>query len=149
MSVIQASVEVNAPPEEVWKVVADPRNLSRWDRHIAKVEGVPREGLQEGTRYTTELRVFGARAHVNSEVLELSAPNHAKVRIEGIATGTVETWLEPLVGNRTRLRHRVDFRLKGGPIGQLAARAINVLGAATLLRRGAEAQKLQAEAAAG
>jgi hypothetical protein len=59
--------------------------------------------------------------------------------------GTVETWLEPLDGGKTRLRHRVDYRFKGGPLGEITARAIRLLGATALLRRGIQAQKRQAE----
>src|SRR2546425_967993 len=43
MSVVQVSVDVDAPPESVWAIVSDPRNLPRWDRRIVAVDGVPAE----------------------------------------------------------------------------------------------------------
>src|SRR5947209_18814878 len=128
MSVVQLSVEVDAPPNAVWKVVADPHNLPRWDRHIASVRGLPADGLHEGAEYTTEIRFMGARAHATSRVVEFRPPEYSKVRLNGLIDGTVETWLEPLDGGRrTRLRHRVEYRFIGGPIGRLGARAGNRL----------------------
>ncbi len=148
MSVLTVQAEVQAPSEHVWPVVADPRNLTRWDRHVTAVTGVPEAGLERGTEYTTEIRFMGMKTHVRAEVLEIEPPRYAKIRLHGLLDATVETWLEPLDGDRTTLRHRVDYRFKGGSLGQLGARIVRGLGGASLLRRGVEAQKRQAEEAA-
>jgi len=149
MSTLQVSTEVDAPPGAVWNVVSDPNNLPRWDRHIISVRGVPPEGLRAGAEYTTDVKFMGARSRSTSEVVEFRPPEYSKVKLRGLVEGTVETWLEPLDGgSRTLLRHRVDYRFAGGPIGGLAAQAVNMLGAPVLLRRGVQAQKRQAEAAA-
>jgi carbon monoxide dehydrogenase subunit G len=148
VSVLTVQADVAAPPNHVWAVVADPRNLTRWDRRITAVTGVPEGGLEPGTEYTTEIRFMGIKARVRAEVLEIEPPRFAKVRLHGLLEATVESWLEPLDGDHTRLRHRVDYRFKGGPFGQLGARILRGLGGASLLRRGVEAQKRQAEEAA-
>ncbi len=145
MSVVEVSEEIDAPPEAVWEVVANPENLPLWDHHIYEVKGVPETGLDRGAEYSTGVRFMGARAHTSAKVLEYEPGRHSKIELRGLIDGTVETWLEPLDGGRTRLRHRVDYRFKGGPIGELAARAIRVLGATALLRKGIQAQKRQAE----
>jgi carbon monoxide dehydrogenase subunit G len=146
MTRMSDSIEVDATPETVWRVVADPHNLTLWDRHIADVSGLPDGGLREGTRYTTEVRFMGARAHTISEVEELRAPAYARVRLEGVIDGTVESFLEPLDGGRrTRLTHTVEYRFRGGPIGALGARAVRMVGGPLVLRRGMLAQKRQAE----
>lgn len=145
MSVVQTSVVVDASPERVWAVVANPKNLTQWDSHIEGVDGVPEAGVREGTEYTTTVRLMGVRTRVKVEVVELREEVYAKVRLAGLLDGTVETWLEPLEDGMTRLRHRVAYRFKGGPFGRLAARGVKLLGASMLLRRGAQAQKLQAE----
>ena len=148
MTRLSESIDVDASPEAVWRVVADPRNLMLWDRHIARVEGVPAGGLREGTRYTTVVRFMGARAHATSRVEELREPSYARVRLEGLVEGTVESFLEPLDGAaRTRLTHTVDYRFRGGPLGAFGARAVQMLGGPQVLRRGMLAQKRQAEAA--
>ena len=146
MSVVQVSVEVEAPPAKVWWIIANPNNLMRWDRHIAGVHGVPREGLAEGSEYTTEVRFLGIKAHSTARVQEFRPPEYSKVHLDGLVEGTVETWLEPLDGgSRTRLRHRVQYRFIGGPLGRLAAGAVRRLGAAAVLENGIRAQKRQAE----
>lgn len=145
MSVVQASVVVDASPERVWAVVANPRNLPQWDSHIESVDGLPEAGVREGTEYTTTVRFMGVRTRVKVDVVELREEEYAKVRLGGLLDGTVETWLEPLGDGMTRLRHRVAYRFRGGPFGRLAARGVKLLGASMLLRRGAQAQKLQAE----
>jgi carbon monoxide dehydrogenase subunit G len=143
-SLVEVSVDIDAPPEQVWKVVADPQNLAQWDRHISVVDGAEGE-LTEGDEYTTELRFMGARARERMKVLELKRGAYSKVHMTGILDGTVETWVEPLDGDRTRLRHRVRYRFKGGPLGELAARAVRIMGASAMLKHGVQAQKRQVE----
>ncbi len=146
VSVVQVSVDVDASPERVWSVVADPRNLPRWDRHVTDVRGVPPDGLRPGVEYVTEVRIMGVRVHGSAGVVELRAPEYAKVRMNGIVEGMVETWLEPLDGGgRTHLRHRVDYRFIGGPLGAFVAQAVKALGVTNILRNGTLAQKRQAE----
>jgi uncharacterized protein YndB with AHSA1/START domain len=145
VSVIEASGVIDAPPEEVWEIVADPNNLHVWDHHVYEVTGVPEGGLDEGVEYTAAVEFMGAKAHTAARVLEIEPPRYSKIELRGLLDGIVETWLEPLDGGKTRLRHRVEYRFKGGPIGALAARAVQVLGAGSLLRRGIQAQKRQVE----
>lgn len=146
MTVLTMEVEVDAPPQQVWKVVADPRNLTEWDRHISAVRGVPEDGLRRGSEYDTEIRFMGVRTSVHADVIDLDAPRYSKIRLRGLLDATVETFLEPLDGNRTTLRHRVDYRFRGGPLGDLGARVVRAMGGASLLRKGVQAQKRQAEA---
>lgn len=148
MSVVETSLVIDAPPRTVWDLVSDPRNLPAWDRHIVAVDGVPPGGLRRGSEYSTTLRLMGVRARIGAKVLEFRTPRYSKVRLTGILDATVETWLEPVDGGRSsRLRHRVDYRFKGGPLGAISAEAVRRLGAGALLRRGALAQKRQAERA--
>jgi uncharacterized protein YndB with AHSA1/START domain len=140
------AVEVDAPPEEVWKVVADPRNLPRWDRHIARVTGVPADGLKKGSRYTTEVRFMGIRAQVEAEVLEIDPPREAVVRLSGLLDATIHTVVTPQDGGRSRLEHEVEYRFRGGALGAMAAQAVRLTGGpALVLRRGSTAQKQQVE----
>lgn len=145
MSVVETSVVIDAPPDEVWSVVADPRNLPGWDRHIVEVRGVPPDGLEQGTRYTVAIKIMGVKATVTSTVLELRPPEYSKVRLEGFLDGVVETSLEPLPDGRSKLQHRVSYRFGGGMLGQVAAEAVRSLGAGVMLKRGTLAQKRQVE----
>jgi len=145
VTVLEEEVLVSAPPGRVWEVVSDPRNLPQWDRRIAGVTGVPDGGLTNGSTYTTEMRFLGARATVHARVLEIEPPRYSKVRLTGLVDAVIETWVEPDGDSRSRLRHRIEYRFRGGPLGDLAARAVRMFGARSLLRRGEQAQKRQAE----
>jgi uncharacterized protein YndB with AHSA1/START domain len=148
MSVLRTEVRVRAPAERLWEVVANPTNLPLWDRHILSVAGVPPGGLRKGTMYSTTLGLMGVRARVEAEVLELEPPRYSKVRLRGLLDAVVQTWVEPDGPGRSRLRHRIDYTFRGGAIGGMAARALRLLGAPTVLRRGVDAQRRQAEAEA-
>ncbi len=140
------SIEVDAPPERVWAVVADPRRLPRWERHIVSVEDVPSDGLSKGARYTVVMRFVAVRARVHAEVLEWSPPGYSAVRLSGLLDATVRTTIMPLGGARSRLEHDVDYSFRGGALGDLAARSLQVVGGAQLaLKLGTLAQKRQIE----
>ena len=145
MTVVEASTVVDAPADQVWRVVADPRNLSSWDHRVTKVLGVPEDGLRPGCVYRTEVKLFGVHATVPAKVLVLDPERYAKVRLGGMVDATIETWLQPVGKKRTKLRHRVDYRFRGGFIGDFGARAVKALGAGSLVRRGLREQKRHAE----
>jgi uncharacterized protein YndB with AHSA1/START domain len=137
---------IEAPPESVWEVISDPRNLPHWDHHIVRVDGVPADGLRERMRYTTEMRFFAFHTTVAGEVLEWDPPRGSKIRLSGLLNATVTSTIEPLAGGRSLLEHVVDYRFRGGPLGELAARSLARVGGAHLaLRRGTLAQKREIE----
>jgi carbon monoxide dehydrogenase subunit G len=143
---VRTTIEVEAPPERVWRVVADPANLPRWDRHIADVRGVPPDGLAAGTEYETDVQLAGVRSTVRARVEELDRPHFARVRLDGLIDAVVTTHLTPVGEGRTRLDQEVDFRFRGGRLGRMAARALKLTGGPSLaLRRGVLAQKRQVE----
>jgi carbon monoxide dehydrogenase subunit G len=145
MTVIRQSTVIDARPEEVWRIISDPRNLPRWNSLIKAVDGAPPNGLKPGDRYSTELGVLGVKIKVAARVLETDPPRSAMIRLTGPLEATVRTWLRPVGKGRTRLEHEVDYKLKGGPVGSLIARGVKHLGAPSILKRGIKAQKRQVE----
>ena len=146
MTLVEFDIVIDAPPEEVWEVISDPRNLPHWNRHIVRVDGVPADGLHEGTHYTTEMRFMAFRSTVAGEVLEWDPPHRSKIRLTGLLDATVTSSVEPLAGDRSLLEHVIDYRFRGGPLGELAARSLARVGGAHLaLRHGTLAQKQEIE----
>lgn len=146
VSVVRVTVEVEATLEEVWAVVADPRNLPRWSKFVVSVDGVPDGGLEKGSEYTTVMRPTALRARVLSTVVEWDPPTHSTVRLSGLLDATVTTKISPLSGGRSCLEHDVEYRFRGGRLGELAARSLRLVGGAQLaLRHGTLAQKRQVE----
>jgi carbon monoxide dehydrogenase subunit G len=141
---IRESVTVDASPEDVWAVVADPGNLPRWNRHILEVHDVPENGLEPGSRYWTEMGGFGARFRVRAEVLEVRPPRYSRVRLTGPVEATIQTWVHPAGRNRSLLEHQVDYHVRG-PLGSAIDALVRRIGATQLLRRGIRAQKRQVE----
>ena len=146
VTVVSVAVEVEAPPERVWEVVSNPANLPHWDRHIVRVTGVPEEGLAQGVAYVTEMRFVAVHAKVAAEVLEWEPPRRSAIRLSGLIDATVTSTVEPLGDGRSRLEHIVEYRFRGGPFGDLAARSLRLVGGAQYaLRHGAIAQKREIE----
>ena len=143
---VEIDLVIEAPPTAVWEVISDPRNLPHWDRHITKVEGVPPDGLRPGMRYLTEMRFLVLRTDVAGEVLEWDPPNRCVIRLTGLLDATVTTVVEGLSGGRSLLEHIIEYRFRGGPLGELAARSLSRMGGAALaLRHGVLAQKRDIE----
>jgi len=146
VTAVEFGVEIDAPPENAWAVISDPRNLSQWDRHIVTVHGVPPGGLGAGARYVTEMRFMAVRAKIECRVTEWEPPTRVVIRLEGLLDATVATTITPLRGNRCRLEHEVDYGFRGGALGNIAARSLRLIGGAQLaLRHGTLKQKREIE----
>jgi uncharacterized protein YndB with AHSA1/START domain len=144
MTVVQYSVEVDAPPKRVWDVTSDPGNLPHWDRHIQSVR-VPDGGLALGVRYQVVMRFVALRTTVGAEVLEWEPPWRAVIRLSGLLEATVTTAIASLPFERSVLRHEIVYRFRG-PLGGVAARSVQAVGGSQLaLRRGVLAQKREIE----
>jgi uncharacterized membrane protein len=142
---IRESAIVDATPEEVWRVVSDPRNLPRWNRYVLAVHDVPKDGLAEGDRYWTEMGGFGVRFRIQADVVEIEPNRYSRIRLTGPIRAVVQTRIHPAGRRRSRLEHQVDYEVPGGRVGTVVGRALRHLGAAAMLRRGVRAQKAQVE----
>jgi len=144
-TVAEASIEIDAPPEVVWEVASDPRNLPHWDRHIEATH-VERRALAPGSRYEVTMRFMAVTARIQVEVLEWEPPWRAVLHLSGILDATVTTSVASLPFDRSLLRHQVEYRFRG-PLGVFGAKSLNAVGGAQLaLRRGLAAQKREIEA---
>ena len=144
MTTVEFSVEVDAPPEQVWKVASDPANLPHWDRHIQSVT-VPEGGLRLGVRYEVTMRFLALRTTVDAEVVEWEPPWRAVIHLTGLLDALVTTTVASLPFDRSVLRHEISYRFRG-PFGGLGARSIQAVGGSQLaLKRGVLAQKRHIE----
>lgn len=147
MNTVTIELEIGAPPHAVWEVVSDPRNLAHWDRHVESVEGIPASGLSQGVTYLTVMRFLTVRARVHAEVLEWQPPHLSMIQLSGLLEAVVTTTVDPLPGERSLLEHVVEYHFHGGPLGELAAKSLRLLGGPQhMLRHGTLAQKREIEA---
>jgi len=144
VTTVEFSVEVDATPEDAWDVAADPRNLPRWDRHIASV-AVPEGEIRPGSTYTVTMAFMAVHADVRCTVLEWEPPWRARIRLAGLLDATVTTSIASLPYDRAVVRHEVTYRFRG-PLGRFGAASLNAVGGAQLaLRRGTLAQREEIE----
>jgi hypothetical protein len=146
MTVVEFSIEVEAPPERVWEITSDPRNLPHWDRHIVGVR-LPLGGLAPGAGYEVTMGFMAIRARIGARVLEWEPPWRAKVHLAGFLDAVVTTSVASLPRDRSLLRQEVDYRFRG-PLGGFGAASLNAVGGAQLaLKHGVLAQKRECERA--
>ncbi len=146
MTTVEYSVEVDAPPEAVWAVTSNPRNLPAWQRHITSVS-VPSGGLRAGVGFEVTMEFMGVHATISCEVQEWEPPWRSSVHLRGVLDATVMTSVASLPFDRSVLRHEVRYVFKG-PLGSFAAASVRAIGGAEYaLRRGTDAQLRAIEAA--
>ena len=145
MTTAEFSVEVEASPRRVWKVVSDPRNIPYWERHVVSVD-LPDGDFGLGSTYGVVMSFMGVRVSVRGEILAWEPPSHATVRLRGPLDATIETSVASLPRGRSVLRHEVTYTFRG-PLGRVVAAGLKVVGGAQLgIRHGTLAQKRQIEA---
>jgi carbon monoxide dehydrogenase subunit G len=144
MTTVQFSIEVDAPPQDVWEVASDPANLPQWDRHIIRVR-LPDGGVTPGVHYEVDMGFMAIQTTVRIEVEEWEPPWRSIIKMEGLVEARITTSIAKLPYERSMLRHEVDYRFRG-PLGRFGAASLNALGGAQMaLRHGVLAQKRQIE----
>jgi uncharacterized protein YndB with AHSA1/START domain len=144
MATAQFSVEVDATPRRVWKVVSDPRNIPHWERHVVRVD-VDDDGFGLGSTYAVQMTFMGIRVNVRGKVLEWEPPSRARIHLEGPLDAEIVTTVASLPKGRSILRHEVTYSFRG-PLGGVVASGLAAVGGAQLgIRRGTLAQKQQIE----
>ncbi len=125
MSLVTASVHINAPPEEVWRVVMDPNRLGDWvtiHRTLVRADdGPPRVGFT----MDQQLHLRGVNLEVHWTLVQCKPDERAVWEGRGPARSSAHT--EYLLSREdcgTRFDYRNEFRTPLGPIGALVSRAL-------------------------
>ncbi|MEQ8967616.1 MAG: SRPBCC domain-containing protein [Azospirillaceae bacterium] len=119
---VETAVEIAAPPEAVWAVLADFGSYGDWNPLIRRVDGRP----AVGERLDIQLSPGARNARFPAEVLEAEAPRALVWRgrmAGGLVTGTHWMRLSPAGdgGVGTRLEHGETF---SGPLALLLGRRL-------------------------
>jgi len=131
---IRESIDVDAPVERVWAVVAeDVKNAPKWTSYLEKVEKLDDGPPGKGTRYRYALNLPGG----NKVTLEVEQDVYSKPKkcagrlIKGPLKGTWSyTYMQRKDGS-TRLVYEMDYelggllRFAGGLLGPQYAAAIH------------------------
>ncbi|MGY1683909.1 SRPBCC family protein [Geodermatophilus sp. SYSU D01176] len=107
---LSTDIEIDAVPDQVWRVLTDLPAYPAWNPFIVRAEGV----VQPGGRLTLTVQPVGGRAMtVRPRLVEVDAPRQLRWRGRLAVPGVMDVehtfTLEPR-GSGTRLIHREDFR---------------------------------------
>ena len=126
MTLVTATIDIDAPPERVYEFMLDPARLGEWvtihRRLIRHDEGPPREGYE--MEQTLCLR--GANFRVRWTLTEATRPEHATWEGRGPAHSYARTsyTLSSVDGGGTRFDYENEFKAPGGALGAAASRLI-------------------------
>ncbi|HTQ68715.1 MAG TPA: SRPBCC family protein [Solirubrobacteraceae bacterium] len=125
MSLVTASIRIDASPSDVWRMVMDPNRLSEWVTIHRKLlhadDGPPRVGFT----MDQQLQMRGVHLDVHWRLAECRPCELAVWEGRGPARSRARTEyvLTPEDGG-TRFDYRNEFRPPLGPIGTLVSRAL-------------------------
>jgi hypothetical protein len=124
-TVLEHTVEINRPLDEVFAFVADPRNDPAWCPRVEGCEQRKGNGPTAGARYECIHHPTLQRRHSRwIDILEIEAQRRVRTRQEdNIAVFTIDYLLTP-AARGTRLTQRDDIRWKGTPIHRLVGTRI-------------------------
>jgi uncharacterized protein YndB with AHSA1/START domain len=125
VSEVVTSIDIAAPPDQVWALAMNPDRLHEWvtiHRRLHNHDnGPPRKGYE--MEQTLHLR--GVNFKVHWELVACEDSRHAEWHGRGPARSHAETEyrLTPVDGG-TRFDYRNEFKAPLGPLGAMASRAI-------------------------
>jgi carbon monoxide dehydrogenase subunit G len=121
---VERSVEVAAPPEDLYDLVMDPNRLGEWVTIHHHLEGSPPARLERGSKLTQCLKLAGRRFKVRWTVVE-NDPRRVVWEGRGpvASHARVEYGFAPNEDG-TRFSYMNQFELPGGPLGRLAGRTL-------------------------
>ena len=123
---VERSIEIEAPPEQVYDLVMDPRRLADWVTIHAGLKEAPSGELRKGSELVQCLKLAGRRFDVHWEVVQAEKPrrvvwegrgpvhSHAKVVYD----------FDPDGNDKTCFSYTNEYSMPGGPLGRIAAGAL-------------------------
>jgi uncharacterized protein YndB with AHSA1/START domain len=126
MTLVTASIEIDAPPERVFEFMLDPMHLKEWvtiHRRVNRAdEGQPRSGYE----MEQTLHMRGANFKVHWTLTEYTRPKRATWEGRGPAHSYARTSyrLSDNGNGGTRFDYENEFKAPGGILGAAASRVL-------------------------
>ena len=121
MSEVVTSIDIAAPPEEVFDLVMDPTRFGDWVTIHRRLISHSASEMEQ------VLCIHHVNFHVHWELVSSERPRHVEWHGRGPARSKAETEysLTPIDGG-TRFKYRNEFKAPLGPLGAAASRALVV-----------------------
>ena len=125
MSLVEVSIQIDAPIDEVFALAMDPRRTLEWvtiARDVKDVDGSP---TAEGFEMKQQLCLRGVPFWVSWDLVEVEAPRYARFEGHGPmrSKALIENRLTESNGG-TRYHYTNEFKAPFGPLGSAAQRMI-------------------------
>ncbi len=126
MTLVTASIEIDAPPERVYDLMLDPARLDDWVTIHRRVNHADGGTPQRGYEMEQTLCLRGANFKVRWTLTEADRPDRATWEGRGPAHSYARTAyrLRPLDGGGTHFDYENEFKAPGGFLGAAASRVI-------------------------
>jgi uncharacterized protein YndB with AHSA1/START domain len=125
MSLVTASILIDAPPAEVWKTVMDPASLEKWvtiHRKLVRADDGP---ARVGYTMDQQIHMRGVTLEVHWQLVECRPCELAVWEGRGPARSHARSeYVLKQDGDGTRFDYRNEFRAPLGPLGALVSRAL-------------------------
>jgi uncharacterized membrane protein len=126
VTLVIASIEIDAPREKVYDLALDPARLDEWvtiHRRVNSRDGGP---PRQGYEMNQTLHLRGANFKVSWTLTEAERPDRATWEGRGPAHSYARTSydLRALDGGRTRFEYENEFTAPGGFLGAAASRML-------------------------
>ena len=116
---LHATIDIAAPPETVWPLVADPEQMAVWHVRLDSVRRTATGTVRVGERFGTTYTMGGRQGNGQAEVIRCQPPVELTYRHfvkMGARNGYVDEAFElNQVDAGTRLRQTLDFGHSGMP----------------------------------
>ena len=126
MSTVSATIDLDCPPEMVWKLIMDPSRYRDWVTIHRKLGDVDDGPVREGFQVEQRLALRGAPFTVHWTLTKCDAPNLGTWEGKGPAGSyaRVTNRLQPNGNGGTRFEYENEFAAPGGAMGRLASRVL-------------------------
>ena len=126
MTLVRASIDIDAARERVYDVMLDPTRLDEWVTIHRRVNRRDRGEPREGYEMDQTLCLRGADFRVRWTLTEADRPGRATWEGRGPAHSYARTTyvLHEIDGNRTRFEYENEFKAPGGVLGSAAGRML-------------------------
>ena len=126
MTVVKASIDIEAPRERVYDFMLDPAHLDEWVTIHRRVNSRDAGPLREGFEMNQTLCLRGANFKVHWTLTEHDRPSHATWEGRGPAHSYARTpyRLAERDGGGTHFEYENEFKAPGGFLGAAASRVL-------------------------